>query len=137
MAAALKHPDHGKILDLSQEIERETGYEDVYVKQYCHNGYGNQDVLREIISYEKPDLLLLITDPRFFPHVFQMEHELRSEIGIPVAYLSIWDNAPNALYNQSAYSSCDLLMSINRQTKVFHKLTLENANNEMVDIDKQ
>lgn len=136
LAAALKHPDHGKVMDLSPMVESETGYEDVSVKQYCHNGYGNQDVIREIIQYEKPDLILLITDPRFFGHVFQMEHELRSEIGIPVSYLSVWDNSPNAAYNQSAYSSCDLLMSINRQTKVFHKMTLETAGIEWFDLDE-
>ena len=137
LAAAIRHPDHGKIINLSEEISRETGNPDVYVKQYCHDGYGSADVLREIISYEKPDGILLITDPRFFTHVFLMEHELRSEFKIPLMYLQIWDNLPVPYWNSSAYASCDLLMSINKQTKVLNKLTLEHKNITFTDIDEE
>jgi glycosyltransferase involved in cell wall biosynthesis len=136
LGAALQHPNHGKIVDLSQEIEKETGFENVYCKIYCHNGYGNQDVIREIIHYEKPDLLLLITDPRFFGHVFQMEYELRTVHKIPVSYLNIWDSNLFALWNASAYASCDLLMSINRQTKVVNQEVLKYHGTKTTDIDK-
>ncbi len=137
LGAALNHPDHGKILNLSEEVERETGVDSPYVKIYCHNGYGNQDVIREIIHYEKPDLVLLITDPRFFGHVFAMEHELKSEYKIPLAYLNIWDqNSPFPFWNASAYASCDLLMSINRQTKMVNQEVLRRHGTKTTDIDK-
>lgn len=135
LAAAIQHHDHGKIINLSDEIAKETGYDDVYVKQYCHNGYGNADVIREIISYEQPDAILLITDPRFFTHVFLMEHELRSEFKIPLMYLQIWDNLPVPYWNSSAYGSCNLLMSINKQTKVLNKITLQHKEISFEDLD--
>lgn len=137
LGAAVNHPDHGKIADLSQEIEKETGITDAYCKIYCHNGYGNPDVIRELIGYEKPDLLLLVTDPRFFGHVFQMEHELRSDHKIPIAYLNIWDNFPVPIWNAPYYKSCDLLMSINKQTKVINKEVLNYADFGWYDLDTQ
>lgn len=136
LAAALHHPDHGKRIDLSQEIDKELNTSGSYVVQYAHTGYGNQDVIREIIMYENPDLILLITDPRFFGHVFLMEHELRSQYKIPIAYLNIWDNLSVPYYNKSAYSSMDLLMAINRQTKIINQLCLEYNNTPYLDINK-
>lgn len=136
LAAALNHPEHSKRVDLSAEVNKEVGISDAYVMQYCHTGYGNQDVIREIIGYEKPDLILLITDPRFFGHVFLMEHELRCEFKIPIAYLNIWDNLPFPYWNGSAYASIDLLMAINRQTKVINQEVLEHRGDSWVDIDK-
>ena len=135
LGAALQHPDHGKIIDLSEEINREAGITDAYCKIYCHTGYGNADVIREIISYENPDAILLVTDPRFFGHVFLMEHELRVEFKIPVMYWNIWDNFPAPFWNASAYSSCDLLMAINRQTKVINRMVLDHHGTKTSDID--
>ena len=34
LAAALNHPEHGRVVDLSEGIEKETGLEDLYVKFY-------------------------------------------------------------------------------------------------------
>ena len=135
LAAAMQHPDHAKRSDLSADVAKETGVEDAYVMQYCHTGYGNPSVIREVIGYERPDLLLLITDPRFFGHVWQMEHELHNRYRLPVAYLNIWDNLPYPYWNASAYASCDLLMSINRQTKVINKEVLSWHGTETIDID--
>lgn len=135
LGAALNHPDHGKILNLSEEVSKETGVDDAYLKIYCHNGYGNPDVLREIIMYEQPDALMLVTDPRFFGHVFHMEHELKTRYKIPIIYLNIWDNLAFPIWNSSAYASCDLLMSINKQTKVINKAVLSQHETEWVDLD--
>lgn len=136
LGAALQHPNHGKIVDLSEEIERETGLTDISCKIYCHNGYGNQDVIREIISYEKPDALMLVTDPRFFGHVFTMEHELRTVHKIPVIYWNIWDSNVFPHWNASSYASIDLLMSINRQTKIVNQEVLKQHRTKTTDIDK-
>lgn len=135
LAAAMHHPDHGKIINLSEEIARETGVDDASVKQYCHTGYGNADVVREIITYERPDAILLVTDPRFFSHIFLMEHELRNQFKIPILYLQIWDNLPISYWNSSAYASCDLLMAINRQTEVINKVALEHHGTALTDIN--
>lgn len=136
LGAALKHPQHGKIIDLSVEAEKETGFENVYIKIYAHDGYGNADVIREIISYEKPDALMLITDPRFFGHIFQMEHELRTVHKIPLIYANIWDSSNFSFWNASSYASIDLLLSINRQTKILNQEVLKYHGTKTSDIDK-
>ena len=135
IAAALKHPDHGKVHDLSQEVERETGFENVLIRQYCCDGYGSQDIIREVFHHEKPDALMIFTDPRFFQHVFQMEHEIRTIYKIPIMYWSIWDNLVQPFWNASGYSSIDLLMNINRQTKVIHSEVLKHHRTKTTDID--
>ena len=137
LAAAMKHPDHAKRVDLSDGVNKEAGIEDSYVIQYCHTGYGNPDVLRELIQLESPDLILMITDPRFFGFVFQMEHEIRTHYKIPIAYLNIWDQcAPFPYWNSSFYAACDLLMAINKGTKVANQEVLRHFGYKCSDIDK-
>ena len=66
------------------------------------------------MEVEKPDAILHFTDPRFWEWLYEMEHEIRSKI--PLIYLNIWDDVPDPWYNREAYSSCDLLMAISKQT---------------------
>ena len=35
LGAALKHPDNGKVFDLSEDVSKETGVEDAYLKIYA------------------------------------------------------------------------------------------------------
>ncbi|NBU82110.1 MAG: glycosyltransferase family 1 protein, partial [Flavobacteriaceae bacterium] len=136
LAAALKHPEHGKRIDLSEAINKESNITNANVIQYCHTGYGDQNVLREIIEFERPNLILLITDPRFFGFVFQMEHEIRTHYKIPIAYLNIWDQAsPFPHWNAPFYASCDLLMAINKGTKVVNSEVLRQNGYKCSDID--
>lgn len=137
LAAALRHPQHGQKVDLSEGVNTEAGITDSSVIQYCHTGYGNPDVLRELIQLEAPDLILMITDPRFFGFVFQMEHEIRTHHKIPIAYLNIWDQcAPFPYWNSAFYAACDLLMSINKGTKVANQEVLRQFGYKCSDIDK-
>jgi hypothetical protein len=136
LAAALQHPEHGGRIDLSEAINKETGRDDANVIQYCHSGYGNQMVLRDVIDLEHPDMILMITDPRFFGFVFQMEHEIRCNYKIPIAYLNVWDQAsPFPMWNAPFYSACDLLMAINRGTKVVNKEVLSYCGYPSYDLD--
>lgn len=123
-------------MDLSQEISKESGVDDCLVKIYASDGYGSPDIVREIIHYEHPDLILLITDPRFFGWFAPMEHELKTVHKIKLCYLNIWDNLIFPHYNSSMYASMDLLMSINRQTKVINQEVLKYHGTKTVDIDK-
>ena len=79
-------------------------------------------MLRDIMSMEKPDAILHFTDPRFWIWLYQMEHEIRQNI--PIFYLNIWDDLPDPLYNANYYRSCDLLMSISKQTYGINKRIL-------------
>ena len=82
MAGAVKHPDKGKILDISKEIGEHAKIDDAYVMLFPVDGYGNQESLKSVIAREKPDALFLITDPRYFEWVFRMENEIRKNIPI-------------------------------------------------------
>ena len=122
IAGAVEHPEEGKVLDLSQELNNLNGLEDSYCTLYPTKGYGNMDVVRAVMHREKPDAILLITDPRYFSWLFHSEDQIRKEI--PITYLNIWDNYPAPMYNKEYYESCDLLMGISKQTVNINKLVL-------------
>ena len=115
LAGAIKHPDKGRKFDLSSDTNKSSGLDDSSVMLYPVDGYGNPDLLREIIKLEKPDALFIITDPRYFTWLFQIENEIRKKI--PIIYLNIWDDYPAPLYNKAYYESCDALLAISKQTK--------------------
>lgn len=133
IAGAINHPEKGKKLDISQDTNDKAGIEDSSVILYPIDGYGNPDFLRQIIKLENPDAILLITDPRYFTWLFQIENEIRRKI--PITYLNIWDSLPAPQYNREYYESCDLLMSISKQTKNINKLVLDGGNIPWMDLD--
>jgi len=114
IGGAIKHPEEGKIFDISEDIQKETGVEDASVKVYPVSGYGNPQQLRDIMDLEKPDALLIYTDPRFWIWLFEIEHEIRQHI--PIFYYNIWDDLPYPRWNEPYYESCDLIMNISKQT---------------------
>jgi glycosyltransferase involved in cell wall biosynthesis len=122
IGGAINHPDQGKKLDLSADSNQIAGIEDAYVMMYPTNGYGDADFLRQIIKLEKPDAIMLITDPRYFVWLFNIEQEIRKNI--PITYLNIWDDYPAPMYNRPYYEACDLLMGISKQTVNINQLVL-------------
>ena len=114
LGAAVKHPEHGKIFDLSQSAAKEVGVTDAYIKVYPNTGYGDAVTLSRIIQMERPDAILHFTDPRFWGWLYNIEHEIRQNI--PIMYYNIWDDLPYPLWNEPFYDSCDLIMNISRQT---------------------
>jgi glycosyltransferase involved in cell wall biosynthesis len=123
LGAALKHPEKGKVFDISSDAIKETGVEDASLKIYASDGYGSPDVLRQLINIEKPDAILHFTDPRFWKWLYDMEHEVREFC--PIMYYNIWDSLPDPMWNAPFYASCDLLISISKQTYGINKRTLE------------
>jgi len=123
IAGAIKHPEKGKVLDLSNDTNQMAEIDDSFVKLYPVDGYGNEQILREILKIEKPDAIMLFTDPRYFQHIFRMEAEIRKHC--PITYLNIWDDYPAPMYNSAFYEACDLLMGISKQTVNINKLVLK------------
>jgi glycosyltransferase involved in cell wall biosynthesis len=131
LGGAIKHPEQGKRLDLSESTNQSTGLTDSSVVMYPVDGYGNSDIIRQLIQMENPDAIMLITDPRYFIWLFQMENEIRKHI--PITYLNIWDNYPAPMYNKPYYEACDLLMGISKQTVNINKLVLgSKADNKII-----
>ena len=128
LGGAVKHPEEGKVVDMSQAVSGEYGIKNGYLKIYPISGYGNPQALRELILVEKPDAILHFTDPRFWIWLYQMEHEIRQNI--PIMYYNIWDDIPDPLYNTNYYRSSDMLMSISKQTYGINKRILSKYNYE-------
>jgi hypothetical protein len=122
IGGSINHPEVGKRLDLSQSTNETKGITDSSVVIYPANEYGGPDMLRQLIQIEKPDAIMLVTDPRYFVWLFSMENEIRKNI--PITYLNIWDDYPAPHYNKAFYESCDLLMGISKQTVNINKLVL-------------
>ena len=130
LAAAISHPEQGKRLDVSQDTNRLIGIEDSSVSLYPYNGYGDPGIVRLLMEVEKPDAIMIFTDPRYWIWFFQMENEIRKKI--PVTYMNIWDDFPAPLYNKSYYESCDALFCISKQTKLINELVLGDIAKERV-----
>jgi len=122
LGGAVKHPEQGKIIDMSKAVQNDYGVKDAYLKIYPISGYGNPNILREILNIEKPDAIIHFTDPRFWIWLYNMEHEIRQDI--PIMYYNIWDDIPDPLYNTNFYRSSDMLMSISKQTYGINKRIL-------------
>ena len=132
IAGAINHPEQGKRFDISADTNQNTGLTDASVFLYPVDGYGNPDLIRQLIAMEKPDAIMLITDPRYFEWLFQIENEIRQTM--PIIYLNIWDDYPAPLYNKAFYESCDALLAISKQTKLINELVLgEKANKKVIE----
>jgi len=121
IGGAIKHPEEGKRI----KIEGDENFKlpkDSNIVIYPVSGYGNPDLLRQLLIQEKPDAILHFTDPRFWLWLYQMEHEIRTKI--PIMYYNIWDDIPDPLYNTHFYRSSDLLMGISKQTYGINKRIL-------------
>jgi glycosyltransferase involved in cell wall biosynthesis len=114
VGAAINHPEAGKILDVSDDIKQNYGIPDANVKILPWNGYGNADLIRQLINSEKPDAILHFTDPRYWTWLYDIEHEIRQNV--PLLFYAIWDDLPDPMYNRNFYESCDWIGCISRQT---------------------
>lgn len=130
LGAAIKHPEYGKVLDLSDSINKVTGLEDSQVFVQPNNGYGDISQVRDILTNRQIDAIFIFTDPRYWTWLFDMEREIRSTT--PMFYLNIWDDYPTPLWNRKYYASCDLLMAISKQTKNINELSLKNTKHRPV-----
>ena len=132
LGAALRHPEAGKVFDLSADINKQLGIDDASVFVEPSNGYGDAQKVRNLIKQNKPDAIFIFTDPRYWTWLFEIEREIRSKI--PIFWLNIWDDYPAPRYNESYYDSVDLLMAISKQTKNINEIVLgEKAKNKVIE----
>ena len=84
-----------KIISLGGSIKHKN-YQPIKTEEYGDDfvvfpvdGFGNEGILRSILRNEKPDIMWIMTDPRFFEWVWSMEDEIRSLV--PLVYYHVWD----------------------------------------------
>lgn len=93
--AALKHNDYRTVVV----------NENFIIKPI--DGFGNPDLIRVTLATEKPDLLFIFTDPRFFVWLFEMEDEVHQIC--PIVWWHVWDNYPYPEFNDVFYQATDLI----------------------------
>jgi glycosyltransferase involved in cell wall biosynthesis len=81
---------------------------------YPVDGYGNQDSVRSLIQTHKPDMMWIMTDPRFWGWLWEIENEIRSVM--PIVYYHVWDNYPYPKFNRRYYLSNDFIATISKVT---------------------
>lgn len=71
------------------------------------DGFGTPELLRVTLSAEKPDLLFIFTDPRFFTWLFEIEDEVHQIC--PIVWWHVWDNYPFPKFNAPYYEGTDTI----------------------------
>ena len=130
IGGAINHPEKGKRITI-QSDSFFTLPDNSSITIYPVDGYGDANMLREVIRIEKPDAILHFTDPRFWVWLYQMEHELRQKI--PIMYYNIWDDLPDPMWNENYYRSSDMLLSISKQTYGINKRILHDYEDWQLD----
>ena len=105
LAGALKHADY-------RPLKVDPHGEDWIIHPV--DGYGNPDVIRQMLNAYRPDALWFMTDPRFYTWLWNMEDEIRPSV--PMIYYHVWDNYPYPMFNKPYYDSNDLVCTISKVT---------------------
>lgn len=125
------HPEKGKVADLSAEVNAELGINDANVRVLHWKGFGDQDILRDLLLQLKPAAVMHFTDPRFWVWLYQMEQEIRQIC--PLVYYAIWDDTPFPFYNADYYASCDMILGISKQSHNIHKHVLIDSGIKVIE----
>ena len=117
---ALLKTGNYQVISLGGAIKH-ANYQPVKTEQYGDDwiihpvdGYGTADLLRSIIRTEKIDAVWIMTDPRFWGWLWEIDDEVRSVC--PIIYYHVWDNYPYPKYNRNHYLSNDAIATISKVT---------------------
>jgi hypothetical protein len=107
LGGAIQHPDY-----TPQRVAPEKFGDDWLIVPV--NGYGDKNIIRQLLIMEKPDAIFMFTDPRFFYWIWEIEDEIRAVC--PLVYWHVWDNDPTPKYNMPFYESTDYVSCISLKT---------------------
>jgi len=113
--AALKHNDYRTVVV----------NDDFIIKPI--DGFGTPELIRVTLATEKPDLLFIFTDPRFFTWLFDIEDEVHQVC--PIVWWHVWDNYPFPEFNDSYYQATDLINCHSHMTYTMLKEYYPNKTN--------
>ena len=102
LGGAIKHPDYSTT----------TVNADFIIKPV--DGFGTREQVRNILMTERPDALIIFTDPRQFVWLWEVEDEIHQLC--PIAYWHVWDNDPYPHFNKVWYESTDLINCLSYKT---------------------
>ena len=117
---ALLKTGNYQVISLGGAIKHQN-YQPVKTEQWADDwiihpvdGYGTQDLIRSIIRTEKIDAVWIMTDPRFWGWLWEIDDEIRGVC--PIIYYHVWDNYPYPTYNRKHYLSNDVVATISKVT---------------------
>ena len=93
--AAIKHTNYDTVVV----------NEDFIIKPI--DGFGDPNLIRVTLATEKPDILFIFTDPRFFTWLFEIEDEVHQMC--PIVWWHVWDNYPYPKFNDLYYQATDTI----------------------------
>lgn len=102
LGGAIKHPDYSTTVVNPDFIIKPV------------DGFGTREQVRNILMTERPDALIIFTDPRQFVWLWEVEDEIHQIC--PIAYWHVWDNDPYPTFNQIWYESTDLINCLSYKT---------------------
>jgi len=105
LGGAVKHANYNP-------IKTEQYGDDLII--YPVDGYGTQEMVRSMMRTERPDIIWIMTDPRFWGWLWEIEDEIRTNI--PIVYYHVWDNYPYPKFNKAYYKSNDHIACISKLT---------------------
>ena len=76
------------------------------------DGYGDQNLIRNLLDQVRPDILWFMTDPRFYGWLWNFAQEVRPNV--PMVYYHVWDNYPYPKFNKKYYYSNDKIVTISK-----------------------
>jgi len=106
--AAIKHTNYDTVVV----------NEDFIIKPI--DGFGDPNLIRVTLATEKPDILFIFTDPRFFTWLFEIEDEVHQMC--PIVWWHVWDNYPYPKFNDLYYQATD---TINCHSHMTYKMIKE------------
>lgn len=78
------------------------------------DGFGTREQVRNTLMTERPDAVVIFTDPRQFIWLWEVEDEIHQIC--PIAYWHVWDNEPYPAFNRVWYESTDLINCLSHKT---------------------
>lgn len=105
--AAIKHPDNRP-----QKVFPEV-YGDNWII-WPVEGYGDRERMRMLLLNEKPDVIFIVTDPRFYQWLFEMADEI--QLNCPIVYWHVWDNDPSPDFNDAFYEGISHMVPLSLKT---------------------
>jgi glycosyltransferase involved in cell wall biosynthesis len=107
LGGAIKHPNYD-----TQKVLPDLYGDDWLI--WPVNGFGDKNVIRSMLINEKPDVIFMIQDPRFYGWLWEMEDEIHQVC--PIVYWHVWDNDPTPTYNRVLYDSTDFISTLSLKT---------------------
>lgn len=76
--------------------------------------HADINAIRHFIDKEKIDVILMMSDPRFYGELLINDTEIRTNV--PIVWYSIWDNGPTPVFNKKIWDSVDSVVACSNNT---------------------